>query len=431
MAINARQRIKEIWDSKPVRNGLWLYVLQIVNTAMPLITLPYITRVLGASQYGIFSSALNLVCYFQVIVEYGFNLSAARKVSIATDNAEISRIYTCVMVSKLLLCGVTFFLMILMMFVFDVDHVQMICMLILYLMVLGAAMQQTWLFQGLQVMKYITIVSLISRMISLGLIFSLVRRAEQVYLYCWLYSLVFLLMGIFSLLVVNMRLGIYCQNFMLKDLLTEIKDGWYLFTTSAMTSIFSGIGVTVLAFTSTHQNVGIYSAIQKIPVMMSMLYAPIGIAIFPNLGKYFLESFEIGVSKVKKISKYVIICVIFISLLIILNSRFLIFKLYGSEYASHSRLLIPLIGWMALSILNNLLGVQILVASGHQREYSVSFRLGVFAMIFLNVCLGASGSMVNVALAAMVAEFVLTAALMYQINKIIESLKRSLKSDMA
>lgn len=60
--------------TKLFQNGMWLFILQIFNTVVPLLTLPYITRVLGTSNYGVFSLSLNWVTYFQVIVEYGFGL---------------------------------------------------------------------------------------------------------------------------------------------------------------------------------------------------------------------------------------------------------------------------------------------------------------------------------------------------------------------
>lgn len=296
------RKIQVLKKSDVIVNGMWLYILQIFNTVIPLITLPYITRILGPSQYGVFSSALNLIGYFLVIVEYGFNLSGARKIAIAKDEYEVSEVYSKITISKLFLSGVTLILMIIS-FSLNITKDQMICMIILYSMVLGTAIQQTWLFQGLQIMKYITIASVGSRIISVVLIFILVNNTEQVYLYCGLYSLTFLLMGIMSTLVIRFKLKIRIRFIKFKELLEELKDGWYLFTTSAMTKVFSGIGVTVLIFTSTDMSVGIYSAIQKIPLVLSMLYAPIGQVIFPNVSQHYETSFDSGISKVKKSQK--------------------------------------------------------------------------------------------------------------------------------
>ena len=77
-------RIKELIQRKSVKNGAWMYALQFFNFVVPLLTLPYITRILGSSLYGVFSIALNIVGYLQIAVEYGFGLSASRNVAINT-----------------------------------------------------------------------------------------------------------------------------------------------------------------------------------------------------------------------------------------------------------------------------------------------------------------------------------------------------------
>jgi len=418
MMMIIKEKIQMLKRSKVVQNGAWLYVLQIFNTAIPLITLPYITRILGASQYGVFSSSLNLIGYFQVVVEYGFNLSGARKIAMAKDEDEISRIFSSIMASQLLLCLISFFAMMIICFFINITRNQFNCMVILYLAVFGTAIEQIWLFQGLQVMQFITIVSVFSRTISVVLIFVLVRNAEQVYLYCGLYAITFLLIGIISLLIVILKLNVHFKKVTITDLFIEIKDGWYLFTTSAMTRIFSGIGITVLTFTSTNSNVGIYAAIQKIPLMLTMLYAPIGQAIYPYVSQHYASSFVEGINIVKKISKFILPIVSITSLIIILGSKTIINIVYGSEYSANSYLLIPLICWMVLGILNNLLGIQVLVASGHLREYSTAFRIGVIAIVILNIVFGVFGKIYGVAIAAMLAELTLTIAIIFQIRKI-------------
>lgn len=73
------KKLADLFKSKVLANSAWLIVLQVFNTIVPLLTLPYITRVLGTSNYGVFSLALNWVTYFQVIVEYGFGFTGARK----------------------------------------------------------------------------------------------------------------------------------------------------------------------------------------------------------------------------------------------------------------------------------------------------------------------------------------------------------------
>ena len=105
-----RQLFKKFYNSKNAKNGMWLYLLQIFNTIIPLLTLPYVTRVLGQGGYGTFSIALNVIAYLQVLIEYGFEMSATREIAISDKTPEkIRKIYSCVIYARLMLFGVTIF----------------------------------------------------------------------------------------------------------------------------------------------------------------------------------------------------------------------------------------------------------------------------------------------------------------------------------
>ena len=81
-----KKNFYNIIGKKYVKNGVWLYGLQFFNTVLPLVTLPYITRVLGTAKYGTFSVVLNFVSYLQVVVESGCALSATREVALISDD---------------------------------------------------------------------------------------------------------------------------------------------------------------------------------------------------------------------------------------------------------------------------------------------------------------------------------------------------------
>ena len=169
MINNSIERIK---NSRAVHNGIWLYIMQTFNSIIPLITLPYITRVLGEAGYGIFSKVFNIVGYLQVIIEYGFGMSGARKAAITTDKKELSRLFSAFIFVRallLIICCVVAGAVILVM---EIDTTECICFISFLIMLIGTVFQQNWLFQGIQKMYYIAIISMVSRLISLIGIFS-------------------------------------------------------------------------------------------------------------------------------------------------------------------------------------------------------------------------------------------------------------------
>lgn len=183
--------MKEFLHSKLLKNSMWLFVLQVFNTVIPMLTLPYITRVLGKAGYGDFSLALNWILYFQVIVEYGFGFWGARKVA-TSQKKDLQDTFSKIITSRIILMIFSFVAMCIVYLFSGKERTHFICMCILFSMVVGVAFQLTWLFQGMQDMKFITLINAASRLISVILVFLLVKKNTDVYLYCFLYSCTFI-----------------------------------------------------------------------------------------------------------------------------------------------------------------------------------------------------------------------------------------------
>lgn len=410
-------KIKKMLGTKLFQNGMWLFILQIFNTVVPLLTLPYITRVLGTSNYGVFSLSLNWVTYFQVIVEYGFGFTGARKVSIEGDD-NLQSLYSRIISARLLLLAVSYLGMNVLAYVTHVGVQQFVSMNILFLVIIGVAFQLTWLFQGKQDMKLITIINAVSRLISVILVFLVVKTEAHLYLYCFCYSVTFIFSAVLGLALSRKKYGLKVRLCKFKEAIDEIKDGWYLFISQAMSKIFSSVGVTVLGTVAVSSIVGIYSAIYKIPYIMILFFSPVSQALYPHISVKFSESFQKGCQTVKQAA----ICIVGLfaigGFLIILLRDFLISIAFGAAYTEYSNIIIPLVIWMILSITNNFLGIQFLVASGHQKEYSQAFSLSAVVTVLLNVTLGFAFGVYGVSSAAAIGEAGLTLMLILKLKKL-------------
>lgn len=394
------------------KNVGWLLVLQAVNIILPFVTVPYVTRVFGADNYGIFSIALNWVTYFQLIVEYGFNLSATKKVVEAKDGVELNRLVSAVVLARLGLVVACFVVVLVLGCASIATGDQLACMLVLFSMLVGIALQLNWLFQGLQDMKFITIATAASRGLSVVLIFLLVNDSSQLMLYSFLYSITFLLSGVLTHWFAWKRYGIHMGLASFRQILAEMRDGMPIFLSSAAGKIIGSLGVTVLGSCQPSVVVGSYAAILKIPQMVSLMFAPIGQALYPRVNEERLKSRQSAAKLVVKFGAPVL-ALFAAGLFCMVALRIPIVRLlFGEEYLICADALTPLAIWVLLGIANNFLGVQLLIPFGYQKLYSALMVADCLVALVLNVWLGHAWGAVGVAIAIAASEAILAIALL-------------------
>lgn len=403
---------------KTVKNGIWLYALQFFNTVLPLVTLPYITRVLGASQYGIFSIILNFVSYLQVIIEYGFGLSATRKVALADSEENLSMLFTQVVCSRMLLYFLCTIITIGNILIFDRTLEINVCFLILLIGLIGYVFQENWMFQGKQEMKFISVSTIVARSTTTILVFVFIKSPDDLLLYCILYSLSPIIANSIGTIVAMKKYKLRFMHIHINDLVDSLKAGWYVFFSQLSAKIFGAVGITFLGMFASNQDVGIYSAIYKLPYIIMLLWNPIAQIIYPITSKKILKSNIDGYSYIRKLKRYFIGLFGMISILVGFFAKTIIFVAFGEEYVSQFYIVYPLLGWMLLGINNNFEGIQTLVGSGHDKEYSKCFQIGAVGTVFLNFIFISIFGIDGAAIAPLISEGLLCILLKIKIKQI-------------
>ena len=413
------EKIKVFLASKAFGNGLWMYFLQFFNTIIPLVTLPYITRILGAEQYGVFSSSFNLVGYLQVVIEYGFSMSATREVALNYKNKnELNDLLSAVIFSRILLLIICIIISCIYMSIWKASRVQKLSYWILMIMLMGIVFQVDWLFQGLQDMKYISLTNITARIITTILIFACVNSHKDILLYCLLYSLSPVISNLIGIIFIKLKYGLKLKFISIQKIVREIKEGWYIFTTQLTSKIFGAIGVTFLTFFTTKSTVGVFAAIQKIPNILLLLWMPISQILYPIVTQKMKESFSEGLKFVLKLRKSLLLFFLVLVLILSLFSKKLVGIAFGNDFLTNYYWLIPLLFWVFFSIDNNFWGIQILLASGHDKEYSFCFQINVVITILLNFILIYWFGGLGASMAPLISEFVLDVFLIREVKKL-------------
>lgn len=394
-------------------------VLQGVNIVVPFLTIPYVTRVFGASTYGVFAVALNWVTYFQMIVEYGFDLSATRRVvGVADDPKKLGRLVSAVVAARLLLVALCLAATGVLAVTCTVTGEQLGCMVVLFSMLVGIALQLNWLFLGLQDMKFITVATAVARVASAVLVVLMVSRADQLLLYAFLYSFTFLISGALTHFFAWRKYRVRFVSIGFKDVCDAFRDGFPLFLSYAASKIISNVGVTVLGFSQTTAVVGSYSVALKIPQTINMMFSPVSQALYPRVNEECLRSKSGAKRYVLKLAIPIVGGFAVCLAAIVLLRKPLIGLLFGDDYLSCADALIPLALWVLLGVVNNFLGVQLLIPFGCQAIYSKLILTDSILSLVLNVVLGAAFGAMGVASAVAIAEAVLTVLLFFSLRKV-------------
>ena len=411
--------LRRLFSNKNVKNGMWMYLLQIFNTILPLVTLPYITRVLGRAGYGTFSIALNVIGYLQVLIEYGFGMSATREVATSDkDQKTLSKVFTSVICSRLVLLGISIIIALIYLITTGADSVLWICMIVMLCCLFGYCVQQNWLFQGMQEMKFISIINIIGRSVSTVLIFLFVKNESHLYLYSFLYTVSPLVSGFSGLIISKRRFGVKFIKVGIAEIKNELEKGWYVFTTQLSSKVFGAIGITFLGLFSSNVEVGTFSAIQKIPHIMMLAWTPISQVLYPVVSQKMQISFSEGETYIKQAKKLFLTAFLCMAIIVGIFSKPIVMIAFGAEYADKFYWILPLLAWTVVSINNNFMGIQTLLASNHDKEYSKCFQIGVAITILLNFVLtyyfGGDGA----SIAPLLSETALSILLINQVRKV-------------
>ncbi|MEN3015387.1 MAG: flippase, partial [bacterium] len=315
--------------------------IQIINYILPLITFPYLVRVLGPEKYGLVSFALSFVTYFMIFVAYGFEYSATREISLSRNNKDrLSEIFSSVMLSKILLIFLSLVLMSVIVFSFERFRQEWLLYLMTFGMVIGYASIPNWFFQGVENVKFITVSHFVGQLVYVIAVFVFIRSQSDYYLVQFFNSVGLLVCGvilIFSALrFYGIRLFIPSRH----QIVQQMKEGRDFFILSLLTQSYNVSNILILGLILGEIYAGYYYAAERIVNMvLSLLSLPTTRAFFPYMSKVAKESKERGLKIVWKLSFVVGLIAFFISVILFVSADLIVKALLGDEYSNSVNIL--------------------------------------------------------------------------------------------
>lgn len=324
-------------------NFISLFVLQLMNYALPLIILPFLTQKLGPANYGKVAWAQYAIQYLIFFTDYGFHFSANRLISVDRNNQEkINRIFNAVMFIKFILMIISFLLLFIWVRASGFTNEEQMILYISFLMVIGAVFTPVWLFQGMEKMKWMTVINVIVKILLVISVFLLVKNREDVMMTAWLLAGANTVIGIITLIsaIRIFKIRIFIPNF--KDISFQFKEGWLVFLTTIFTAIYVTSNGFLLGELSGDTALGYYTPAEKIIRAVASFFNPIMFALYPFISKKFAENKREATKLFFKLLWQISIVTFLASVLIFILAP-LTDDFLGSEYSSSIRI----IQWLA------------------------------------------------------------------------------------
>lgn len=372
-------------NRKLLENILSLSMLQVLNFSIPILLLPYLLNIVGKSYYGSYIVAYSMIQYVLLISAYGFGFTATKQISQNRNNNHIiSIICNSVIIARFILAFISYFPLLLICY-FCFGKVYSIMMFMGCGIVIGDILNPVWLFQGMEDMKYMTVVNFVCKVVIAFLFFIIIHEPSDYIYIIAIDSLAYFVSGIFSLYlsVKTFKFRLFIPS--KRSIFFQLKDGWYVFITTIFQTLYRNSNVILMRFFVSDAIVGIYAGAEKIIKAAQSITSPISVAFFPNLANRFKdETLAANKRTILNLSKYMFFVFLFITICLFVSSSFIndIF-LNGQEDGTTEivKLMSPVVLFGGL---NYLIGVSGLINLGKKKEF---LRNVVVSSMFSIICL--------------------------------------------
>lgn len=365
------------------KNYIYNLIYQILVIVLPLVTTPYLSRVLGAESIGIYSYTLSIVTYFALFGSLGVAMYGQREIAYVQEDKE-KRTYAFLEILLLRFVTMGFSLLL-----FGLTYARQgeyaIYYRILVIELVSQALDISWFFQGMEEFKKTVMRNSIVKIIFAISVFVFIKSSDDLIKY--------ILIATLSNLIGNVSLWLYLKKYLTKIELKKLKICRHLkyiislFIPQIAIQVYTVLDRTMIGkIWSDKTEVGFYEQAQKIVKLLLTIVTSLGTVMIPRMANTFAKGDK------EQFKKYLSYSFSFTFLLafpimagIILISKEFVPIFFGQGYEKVSILISvisPIILFIAIS---NILGYQFLLATKKQKEYTISVSVGAVVNFILNL----------------------------------------------
>lgn len=409
-----KNRLKNIFSNYKIilKNFGYLSLMQLFILILPLVSYPYLIRVLGAEIFGTVVFAQAVVMYFTILINFGFNISATKHVAVQKNNSsKLNEIVSAVISIKFFLWLISFFLLVALILLFPFFKENWLLLIVTFGITFSDFIFPLWYFQGVDKMKYITIINIFTRVLFTILIFVFIKTEED-YLLVPLFQFIgAILAGCISLWILLYKEKIILSIQKRSILKKYFYDSIPLFISAASVQIYVNANRVLVGSFLGMTEVAYYDLGEKILRLIKLPVGMLGQSAFPTLAR------EKNINKINKIMYIGVTITIVLIMIVFLFSNEIVVLLGGNQMKP-SITVMRILSLSAIMVaFSQFLGTSRLIIFGFKKNFTQIIASSgiVFCIGALLLYISKTTTIISLAMLALSVEVWVT-GLMFYIN---------------
>lgn len=390
------------------KNYIYNMVYQVLILILPLITTPYLSRVLGAEGIGIYSYTYTIVTYFILFGSLGVALYGQREIAYAQENVEArKKTFIEIIIFRFITIGIA---TIAYFFLFMNGEKYQLYYRILLLELIAGAFDISWFFQGMEEFKRTVTRNVLVRLCSVSLVFILVKTKEDLAMFTLIYSIADLLGNLSLWLYLPKYLkGVKVKNI---NVLQHLPQITLLFIPQIANQLYKMLDTTMIGkLVEDKSELGFYEQGQKVIRLLLTIVTSLGVVMIPRMASTFASGDKEKINDYMKMSfKFVFFLAFPIMFGIISISKDFVPIFFGDGYDKVAILINIISPILLLMGIANVVGTQYMLPTKRQKEYTISVVIGVVVNFVLNYFFilksGAIGASISTVISQLVVDLV-------------------------
>lgn len=386
-------------------NFLMNIILTMSSFIFPLITFPYVSRILLPVGTGKVSLATSIITYFSMFAQLGIPTYGIRVCAAARDDRKkLSKIAQELLIINLIMCVVSYIVLFGMIFSVSKMQEEKNLYIVLSFTIILTSIGMEWLYKALEQYTYITVRSVCFKFIALVAMFLLIHEQKDYVIYGGI--TIFAASASNVLNLINAHKYIDLKPVGNYDFKQHMKPILIFFAMSCATTIYTNLDTVMLGFMSTDADVGYYNAAVKIKVILVSVVTSLGTVLLPR-ASYYIQRGEVKEFHriTKKALNFVFLIATPLFVYFIYFAKEGIFFLSGDNYVGAIIPMQVIMPTLLLIGITNILGIQILVPTGREKIVLYSEIVGAIVDVIINALLIPVYASTGAAIGTLIAEF--------------------------